>query len=253
VSVSPREKSAENAAVVSANYTKHCKEELNVPFDISVWKECRKSQKGRVFTNVIWRYEVIQGLKTVNTVCSFAFKRHAASLRDDNTLRGVNFRCEGYCTFSTCNVTFVCQIDANLQLHAWFQGDVCHSLGGKASRYVQGPAGNDLKKLLKHKNPRLHHLKMLQNVDQDARESGCRDSCQSKGGLKQICYESRKIATPPSNVWLALQSTKENQNQMSASSATLQSISLDSPAVIFYSKKTIRILHNVWKDDIIFT
>jgi len=53
--------------------------------------------------------------------------------------------------------------------------------------------------------------------------------------------------------WLALQSIKENQNQMSASSATLQSISLDPPAVIFYSKKTIRILHNVWKDDIIYT
>jgi len=233
VSVSPREKSAENAAVVSANYTKHFKKELNVPFSISVWKECRKSQKGRVFTNVSWRYEVIQGLKTVNAVCSFAFKRHAASLRDDNTLRGVIFRCEGYCIFSNCNVTFVCQIDANLQLHARFQGDVCHSLTEKASRYVQGPARNKLKKLLKHKNPRLYHLEMLQNVDQDARESGCRDSCPSKGALKQIRYESRKIATPPGNVWLALQSIKENQNLMSASCATLQSISLDPPAVIF--------------------
>jgi len=59
VSVSPREKSAENAAVVSRNYTKHFKKELNVPFDISVWNECRKSQNDRVFTNVTWRYEVI--------------------------------------------------------------------------------------------------------------------------------------------------------------------------------------------------
>jgi len=88
-------------------------------------------------------------------MCSFAFKRHAASLRDDNTLRRVIFRCEGYCTFSICNVPFVCQIDANLQLHARFQGDVCHSPTEKASRCVQGPARNELKKLLKHKNPRL--------------------------------------------------------------------------------------------------
>ena len=70
-------------------------------------------------------------------------------------------------------------------------------------------------------------------LNQDARESGCRDSYPSKGVLKQIRYESRKIATPPGNVWLALQSIKENQNQMSASSATLQAISLDPPAVIF--------------------
>ena len=93
---------------------------------------------------------------------------------------------------------------------------------------------------------------MLQNVDQDARESGCWDSCPSKGVLKQIRYERRKIATPPGDVWSALQSIKENQNQMSASSATLQSISLDPPAVIFYSIKTIRILHNVWKDDLVY-
>ena len=86
--------------------------------------------------------------------------------------------------------------------------DVCHSLTEKASRYVQGPARNELKKLLKHKNPRLHHLEILQNMDQDARESGCRDSCPSKGVLKQIRYESRKIATPLGNVWLALQSKK---------------------------------------------
>ena len=145
VSVSPSEKSAENVVVVSTNYTKHFKKELNIPFDISVWKERIKSRKDRVFTNVSWRYEVIQGLKTVNTVCSFAFKRHAARLRDDNTLRGVIFRCEGYCTFSTCMVTFVCQIDANLQLHVRFQGDVCHSLTEKASCYVQGPARNELK------------------------------------------------------------------------------------------------------------
>ena len=71
-------------------------------------------------------------------------------------------------------------------------------------------------------------------LNQDARESGCRDSCPSKPVLKQIRYENRKIATPPGDVWLALQSITENQNQMSTSSATLQAISLDPPAVIFF-------------------
>ena len=70
-------------------------------------------------------------------------------------------------------------------------------------------------------------------LNQDAREGGCRDSCPSKAVLKQFRYESRKIATPPGDVWLALQSIKKNQNQMTASSATLQAISVDPPAVIF--------------------
>jgi len=40
----------------------------------------------------------------------------------------------------------ICQIHIQLQLHAWFQGDVCNSPTEKTSRYVQVPARNELKK-----------------------------------------------------------------------------------------------------------
>jgi len=101
--------------------------------------------------------------------------------------------------------------------------------------------------VLKHKLPRLHHLEQLKHLDPKALESGCKDGCPSKDVLKQIRCESRRIATPDDNVWLALQKMKEDQHQTSRCSATLQVIMIEPPTFIFYSMKSITVLRTLAK------
>ena len=56
---------------------------------------------------------------------------------------------------------------------------------------------------------------------------------------------------PDDNVWLALQKI-EDQHQTSRCSATLQVIMMDPPTLIFYSVKSISVLRNISKEDIVY-
>ena len=198
-------------------------------FDKNVWNKCKATQKGRLFSDDCWRNEVIEGLKKANLVCSFALKWHCVTLRHNESKQHVLFRCEGYCTFSTCKVTFSCYVNKHFQLYAKFEGTVLHLKSEKACRCIRGSDRKAAKEVLKHKLPRLHHLEQPKHLDPKALESGCRGGCPSKDVLKQIRYESRRIATPDDNVWLALQKIKEDQHQTSRCSATLQVIMMEPP------------------------
>jgi len=178
---------------------------VEVPFDKNVWNKCKATQKGRLFSDDCWRNEVIEGLKKANIVCSFAFKRHCVTLRHNESKQQVLFRCEGYCTFSTCKVTFSCYIKKHFQLYAKFKGTVLHLKSEKACCYIRGSDRKAAKEVLKHKLPLLHHLEQLKHLDPKTLKSGCRVGCPSKDVLKQMRCESRRIATPDDNVWLALQ------------------------------------------------
>ena len=107
-------------------FTTQLTTDVEVPFDKNVWNKCKAMQKGRLFSDDCWRNEVIEGLKETNIVCSFAFKRHCVTLRHNESKQQVLFRCEGYCTFSTCKVTFSCYINKHFQLYAKFEGTVLH-------------------------------------------------------------------------------------------------------------------------------
>ena len=91
--------------------------EVEVSFDQMVWKKCRATQKYRQFSDKRWRNEVIRGLNRAYSVCSFAFRRHWASLSNGDSRKEVLFTCQGRCTFKSCKVTFVSHVDKNLQLH----------------------------------------------------------------------------------------------------------------------------------------
>ena len=139
-------------------FTTQLTKDVEVPFDKNVWNKCKATQKGRLFSDGCWRNEVIEGLKKANVVCSFAFKRHCVTLRHNESKQQVFFRCEGYCTFSTCKVTFNCYINKHFQLHAKFEGTVLHFKSEKACLYIRGSDRKVAKEVLKHKLPRLHHL-----------------------------------------------------------------------------------------------
>ena len=218
----------------------------------NVWDKCRATQKGRLFSDDCWRKEVIGGLKRANIVCSFAFKRHRVTLRNDESKSHYLFRCEGYCTFSTCKVTFSCYINKHLQLYAKFDGTVLHHRSEIACPYIRWSDRKTAKEVLKHKSSRLHHLERLKHLDPKALGSDCRDGCPSKDVLKQIRCEGRRIDRQDENVWLAFQKIKKDQHQESRCSATLQVIMMEPPTLIFYSMKSINVLHKVSKDDIIY-
>ena len=76
-----------------------------------------------------WRSEVIRNLKLVNTTCSFGFKRHVVRLKESKRhvvrlkeSKRPLFKCEGYCTSSTCNVQFKLHINEDFQGKVSFQG-----------------------------------------------------------------------------------------------------------------------------------
>jgi len=91
-------------------------------FSKDVWDRCTLTQKGRGFTDSAWRSEVIRNLKLVNTTCSFGFKQHVVRLKDSKRLHLPLFKCEGYCTSSTCNVQFKLHINEDFQGKVSFQG-----------------------------------------------------------------------------------------------------------------------------------
>ena len=91
-------------------------------FQQGCWDRCTFTQKGRGLTNSAWRSEVIRNLKLVNTTCSFEFKRHVVRLKDSKRLHLTLFKCEGYCTSSTCNVQFKLHINEDFQGKVSFQG-----------------------------------------------------------------------------------------------------------------------------------
>ena len=244
----------DDTEITSVNvFTKAFAKHGKVWFARSIWSQCRATQKGRQFTNDMWRDEVLKGLKTFNGFCSFSFRRHSVTLCQGKKIRSLTvFRCEGYCKFSTCDVTFNCQVTRDLRLLVKFKGEIHHLLSEKSSRYITGAERESLKTTLKNKLPRLHYLEKLSELDAETRQSGCRDSCPSKAVLKKIRYESRKIKTPHDNVWLSLEKIKEEQCKCSLENATLQVIMLDPPGAIFYSKRSMEILHAVCKRDILY-
>ena len=65
---------------------------------------------------------MIRDLKLVNTTCSLEFKRHVVRLKDSKRLHLPLFKCEGYCTPSTCNVQFKLHINEDFQRKVTFQG-----------------------------------------------------------------------------------------------------------------------------------
>jgi len=91
-------------------------------FSKDFWDRCRLTPKGRGFTDSAWRSEVIRNLKLVNTTCSFGFKRYVVRLKDSKRLYLPLFKCEGYCTSSTCNVQFKLHINEDFQGKVSFQG-----------------------------------------------------------------------------------------------------------------------------------
>ena len=93
-------------------------------FSKDFWDRCTLTQKGRGFTDSAWRSEVIRNLKLVNTTCSFGFKRHVVRLKDSKRLHLhlPLFKCESYCTSSTCNVQFKKHIKEDFQGKVSFQG-----------------------------------------------------------------------------------------------------------------------------------
>jgi len=123
---------------------------------------------------------MIRGLKRANSVCTFAFRRHWASLSNDDSGKEVLFTCQGRCIFKGCKVTFTSHVDKNLQLHVKFRGTVRHAKTEKACRYISGSDREAMKKVLKRKLSRLHYLEQMKKLDSEALASGCRDGCPSK-------------------------------------------------------------------------
>jgi len=92
-----------------------------VRFSKDVWNRCTHTQKGRGFTDSAWWSEMIRNLKLVNTTCSIGSKRHVVRLKESKRLHLPLFKCEGYCTPSTCNVQFQLHVNEDFQGKVSFQ------------------------------------------------------------------------------------------------------------------------------------
>jgi len=137
-----------------------------VSFARNVWNQCRATQKGRQFTIDKWRGEILKGLKKCNAFCSFCIRRHSVTLSKREKITSITlFQCQSYCKFSTCYVTFNCEVTRDLRLLVKFEGEIHHLLSKKSSRYVTGPERESLKTTLKNKLPRLHYLEKLSDLD----------------------------------------------------------------------------------------
>jgi len=91
-------------------------------FSKDVCDRCTLTQKGRGSADSAWRSEVIWNLILVNTTCSFGFKWHVVRLKDSKRLHLPLFKCESYCTSSTCNVQFKLHINEDFHGKVLFQG-----------------------------------------------------------------------------------------------------------------------------------
>jgi len=91
-------------------------------FSEIVWRKCKSTQSGRRFANTSWRAEVLHILKVHTNVCSFVFNRHVVKPLKCRRKNVPAFQCEGRCNFTTCPVTFKCQINEVLLGQARFQG-----------------------------------------------------------------------------------------------------------------------------------
>ncbi|XP_059190873.1 uncharacterized protein LOC131973047 [Centropristis striata] len=194
-----------------------------------------------------------KGIQTVHPLCSLAFKRHRVK-SIGSSRSGPVFVCSGCCVFDDCpvEVDIVVPEESSLKALVTFRGSfVCHRWDQVKRRPVRGNERDALSQILATKMPRSVFLDSIEKVDDIVMSSGCRDQVPATGVMKTLSWSEKKKRRRHKNEFLSLlRMLKEEEDD--PENRVLQKISLHPKGVMLFSSKTLNVVFERRKEDIVY-